>query len=219
MARWCVAYWCFYHAGFASFATVMASDQAYWDLLKKAAQGSGKDYPRSAERRHFRGAAAVKCVNYLAGNFPSPMSALSYLSHPTVRTSFTEVAARTMSWPLFGPWVAFKVADMLERVWRYPVDFSDCHLGIYAEPAAAAKLVNPKATLVETCNWLQEKLADMMAPPGNDRPIGIQEVETCLCKWKSHMNGHYPIGKDTAELCHGMAGWGELSERLRGLLP
>lgn len=32
------------------------------------------------------------------------------------------------------------------------------------------------------------------------RMVLVQEVETVLCKWKAHRNGHYPPGKDTREL-------------------
>ncbi|GAG17632.1 unnamed protein product, partial [marine sediment metagenome] len=35
----------------------------------------------------------------------------------------------------------------------------------------------------------------------------LQEVETVLCKWKSHMNGCYPMGKDTREITEGLAPW------------
>jgi hypothetical protein len=34
------------------------------------------------------------------------------------------------------------------------------------------------------------------APPGFERDINIQEIETILCKWKSYMKGHYQIGED-----------------------
>ena len=63
-------------------------------------------------------------------------------------------------------------------------------------------------------HWRRRK-----APPFHDRPVGVQEVETIFCKWKSHVKGHYPLGKDTRELHHGLQGWGALAEKLRKVLP
>ena len=40
-----------------------------------------------------------------------------------------------------------------------------------------------------------------------ERPVGLQEVETILCKWKSHMNGHYPLNNDIMEIRHGLKDW------------
>ena len=50
-------------------------------------------------------------------------------------------------------------------------------------------------------------LPRLLGPPLYDRPIGLQEVETVLCKWKSHLNGHYPLYNDTDEINHGMINW------------
>src|SRR5262252_1982150 len=60
--RWLLAYWCFYHAGTASWC---AEDEepAYWDRMTMAA--ASPFYPRCRERRHFRGAAAANSVAWL----------------------------------------------------------------------------------------------------------------------------------------------------------
>ena len=39
--------------------------------------------------------------------------------------------------------------------------------------------------------------------------MNVQEVETILCKWKSHMGGHYPLGNDLHEIREGMTPWTE----------
>jgi hypothetical protein len=49
-------------------------------------------------------------------------------------------------------------------------------------------------------NQLRQHLGKYKAPPRFERAINIQEIETILCKWKSHMNGHYKVGKDTHEI-------------------
>jgi hypothetical protein len=66
---------------------------------------------------------------------------------------------------------------------------------------------------------LTEAFAGFSAPPRHDRPVGVQEVETCLCKYKSYVNGHYPIGKDSRELRHALTGWGSKADQLRAFVP
>src|ERR1700750_3037416 len=64
--RWLVAYWCFYHAGFACYAAEHKGI-AYWQVLAKAAENEptcpvGVRWPRGTERRHFRGQLALEAV-------------------------------------------------------------------------------------------------------------------------------------------------------------
>src|SRR6185437_10528018 len=59
---------------------------------------------------------------------------------------------------------------------------------------------------------LARQFGDLLAPPWRDRPVNIQEIETVLCKWKSHLHGRYPVGKDTSEVKHGLYAWGKCSE-------
>jgi len=56
------------------------------------------------------------------------------------------------------------------------------------------------------------------APPYQDRSINIQELETVVCKYKSHCNGHYPLGLDTVDIYHGLDGWGDAAQELKALL-
>jgi hypothetical protein len=129
----------------------------------------------------------------------------------------------------FGPWIAFKIADMSERVLGYNTSFSDCHLGIYKDPRKGAALARTgdqdypitDAELEETVNhhvalWRRKRAK---APPHGDRLVNVQEIETIFCKYKSHINGHYPVGKDTREVHHGLEGWGDLAEQLQKGIP
>jgi len=123
---------------------------------------------------------------------------------------FATVSERVQVLPLFGPWIAFKVADMLDRVLLVPVDFSDCQLlQFYKEPRQGAtlaarrwKLDTPELALDRLLAKLRK--ANHYAPPAFDRLVNVQEAETVLCKWKSHLNGHYYIGKDIQEVAHGL---------------
>jgi hypothetical protein len=66
---------------------------------------------------------------------------------------------------------------------------------------------------------LERKFSSFTAPPRYDRPVGVQECETILCKWHSHLNGHYPVGKDSREILEHLRGWGNLAESLQKYVP
>jgi hypothetical protein len=226
--RWLFAYWCFYHAGFASYASEREG-VCYWSTLGRAAQNVtesplGGRWPRGTERRHFRGEKCVKAIEWFASReaeewvdhshtFPGP------LHHK-------KIIARVSTWPQFGPWIGFKVADMLERCLGIPVQFSDEITLIYKEPRKALDIL---ATSDESPyqHWdvkdiyyeLSERFSYLDAPPSLDRPCSHSEIETCLCKWKSHINGHYPLGKDSLELREALEGWGGTAEHLQQYVP
>lgn len=216
LRRWCLAYWCFYSAATAS-RVLDAPD--YWAAMREADRAR---WPRGPERRHFRGAASARAIGWLAARFPTPEAAVDSLAAPTARA----VSARVRAWPQFGPWVAFKVADMLERVLAVPVDFSACDLALYAEPRAGAALVARLAGLPDDVPTVLAYLADRLghppAPPRGDRPVGPQELETVLCKFKAHHAGRYPVGKDSRDLARALDSALALSptaRRLRPLVP
>lgn len=48
--------------------------------------------------------------------------------------------------------------------------------------------------------------------------MNIQEVETVLCKWKSHMNGHYPLWNDIREINGGLEPWAGRCSAARAFL-
>ena len=228
--RWLLAYWCFYHSGVASY---IASHDMYWTTMHLAAANTperpapnGGRWPRAPERRHFRGQKCIDAVSWLLDETPekrveSLYQALSPNSNapPTLKT----VVTRASAWPQFGPWIGFKAADMLERVLGVPVEFpSDLGL-MYEGPRDALELLPEVARELETpseaYNGLLEHFAQYPAPPGLDRPCGPQEVETILCKWKSHVNGGYEVWKDTRELRHHLHGWGGLAAEMEQFVP
>lgn len=212
---WCLAYWMFYHAGVASR---IAGSADFWAETQKALNDK---WPRGAERRHFRGRASQKSVDWLSVRFPRPEMAVAELER-SGRT-FAEISRAVRAWPYFGHWIAFKVADMMERVLGIPVDFSGCALSFYEEPTAGASLIAKEQGLPEdpalVTDWLLSHLVGLKAPPFRDRRLNLQEAETVLCKYKSYRNGHYPPGKDSRELAHALKGWGPLAESMILLVP
>ena len=211
-ARLLLAYSCLYHLG-ASVTIAQRQGADYWDGLMVAAVNDGHKWPRASERRHWRGQQALHTVTYLRNKYRYPEDVVGYWATGG-DASFTAVTDRVKEIPIFGPWIAFKLADMLERVMGHQVDFSTCAMGVYKEPRAAAALIlsgDAEANIADSDlervmqqMLLPEHLGTLRAPPDFARPVNVQEIETCLCKYKSHVNGNYEPGKDTLEVLHGL---------------
>lgn len=227
LARWLVAYWCFYSAGVACFMSDCPDAPSFWRQMNTAAVNAlpaphGGRWERGAERRHFRGAQGTAAVDALTSQYPNgPTDMLRMLTakeHSCETLTFQKVAQRAMSHRGFGNWMSFKVADMVDRVLGIPVKF-ELTDAMYETPTKAAIMlfderwglskpgasddVKITTSVMHLINWF----GDSYAPPLQDRMVGFQEIETILCKWKSHMGGHYPVGKDLIEITHGLEPW------------
>lgn len=240
IGRWLVAYWCFYHCGLAS-ALSMLTGEKYWDKLMEAARNEtpapvGERWPRGSERRHFRGQQAIKAVSYLRNNYKDPEDMVTYIigeNDTSQPRTFKEVCARVRTHAIFGPWIGFKVCDMVDRVLGVPIDFDQAAIFMFKDPVKAVIMLWQQKTgytqgnaqpkdlpkvIEQTVAWLTGEFKDFKAPPLLDRPVGLQEVETVLCKWKSHMNGHYPLLKDTTEIKEAVASWAQVSRASKNFL-
>lgn len=144
---------------------------------------------------------------------------------------FSRVAKEIRRLTLFGPWIAFKVCDMLERVEGAPINFDHAAVFMFKDPMRACDLLfrqrqglEPNVKLkmefiVEPIvQYLREEFKGQMAPPLYDRPVDLQEIETVLCKWKSMMNGHYGPYNDINEIRAGVELWREHCEVARSFL-
>lgn len=241
--RWLLAYWCLYHCGAAAFLSELEGEE-FWNALMSAASNAlagppgstgshppvGERWPRGSERRHFRGEAAIKAVNALRERYDSePGGMVAYCAG--AGSDFEAVAKRVQEHRLFGPWISFKVCDMLERVEGYPIDFSEAAVFMFKDPVKAALMLwrqhwglgedaKPKdqtKVIHDVVTHLTGKFSSFAPPGQNNRQVGLQEVETVLCKWKSHMNGHYPLNNDIREITEGLVPWAEASETARAL--
>lgn len=206
LERWLLAYWCFYHMGTASW--IVDNKTGYWPSMRLAA--GSKDYPRCHERRHFRGENARKSVAYLEARGVDGLFGDIFLTccKNGGSMSVENVMDTVQEWVGFGPWIAFKVADMLERLGLVPVVFDAGAMFLFDSPQKGAELMwdhygngnRPK----QVGEWAVESLLtrlgtpriDDLAPPRYERRLNAQEAETVLCKWKSHLNGKYEIGED-----------------------
>ena len=224
--RWLVAYWCFYHCGVASWMSEHGGDE-FWQQMLIAAHNledapapTGGRWPRGHERRHFRGQAGIKAVNSLQQQYSDcPSLMVDYILE--AGHDFKDVSKRTCEHHLFGPWIGFKVGDMVERVLGHHVDFSEAAVFMFKDPLKSALMLwrrksglpesakpkNQDAVIHEIVEYLTDHFKDYKAPPRYDRPVGLQEVETILCCWKSHVNGHYPKFNDIDDIVAGTAPW------------
>jgi hypothetical protein len=221
LSRLLLAYWCFYHLGAAAYISEFEA-RDFWSMMARAAVNEEFWCPRGAERRHFRGPKCVTAVKWLEAHSPAgrPDELLDALITGRVigreRPQALTVMTRIQYWPMFGPWIAFKAADMIDRL-ILPVEFNGDFVWLYAEPRAGLDLL--PAEPQEATNILLQHFRKFTAPPQYERRCGIQEVETILCKFKSYVNGHYYIGKDIKEMRAGLAGWGRTADRLLAAAP
>src|SRR5262245_44515214 len=100
-------------------------------------------------------------------------------------------------WPQFGPWIAFKVADMLDRLDIVPIQFKNSDVFLFKSPLQGAKLLwseegepslhSSKDFNSAVGNWAVSRILSSLghhdAPPRYERKINCQEAETILCKW------------------------------------
>ncbi len=230
-AKFCLAYWCFYHAGFAAYAADQQTDRphdaGFWETMWTAANNVvrpcpvTKDFrwPRGTERRHFRGATAEKSITYLQKQFPNPVDAIRWIAFgqdPGTELDFRDVFMRVQEWPAFGLWIGFKVADMMDAVLGYQIVFEGTEDYFFDDPKQGALLAHDQwgwrpasgLAVMDAVHRLKAEFKDLrIQTPNGPREPRTQEIETVLCKWKAHRNGHYPVGKDTREILKGLAPW------------
>lgn len=234
--RWLLAYWLCYHPGAACWLSEFNGPH-YWEVLNKAAHNTtetpvGGRWPRAAERRHWRGTAAINSVHYLRERYETASDMVMYCAGGEDGWSnpepFKVVEKRVKEHFAFGSWIAYKVADMLERCCGVPVKFEQAD-AMYESPREAAIKVwlskaqlpansrpkNEVQAVTDVIGYLLETFKGHPAPGGRGRYFGYQEAETVLCKWNSHMSGHYPLNNDLVEIRAGFDPWCQVSETAR----
>lgn len=210
LCQWLIAYWCFYNVGTAS---VLSESKDFFNDLYAAVPGT--KYPRGSERRHFRGEAALKAARSLLELRQTCPKLIEGLGTVDEKPTLSEVVKRVKRWRGFGDWIAFKVADMLERLGLCQVQFApDDIFNMFDSPKDGAILMAERHgpaqgdVYIWAYNELMNKLGHHKAPPGLNRRINIQEIETILCKSLSNDHGKYPMGKDTKEIREALIRYG-----------
>jgi hypothetical protein len=220
LARLLIAYWLFYHLGLAGWLSDQ-SESDFWDAALAAARNEtaspiGGRWPRGSERRHFRGQKAIDAIETLRRYRPAAMLAKLTAAH-----ELDAIVATVTEWPMFGPWIAFKAADMVERVAGSSVAFSRDVCLLYKEPRAGLELIAQRMgwSPTQALAQLEDHFQHVLAPPSHDRPCGIQEIETVLCKFKGSLAGSYWIGKDIHEVRKALEGWGATAAEMLTAMP
>ena len=197
LRRWLLSYWCFYSI---ETCNRILDHKDYWKGMQEAAASSS--FKRGTERRHFRGKLAISSVEFLKAKSVEDWFKPVESRHPI---SYSIVIDYIKTWRGFGPWIAFKVADMLDRLGFCQILFdyqAQSKIMMFDSPKEGAIRVtekyngdreHPEVWAVEN---LTKALSRFKAPPDYQRTINIQEIETILCKWKSYTNGHYQLGED-----------------------
>ena len=198
LKRWLLAYFCFYHLGTSSWIADSPNATHYWRRMRTAA--ASKDYPRGRERRHFRGENARKSVECLCEQGVAKL----FDDLGRCQTCEDVITLVRRSWVGFGPWIGFKIADMLERLNVASLRFSEDEVFLFDSPREGAARLNVAMqagiSQEEEPSWAIRTVLDELglhrAPPRYERKLGVQEAETVLCKWKSYLGGHYRVGED-----------------------
>lgn len=223
MARFLVSYWCFYSVGQACYMSEQEGGQ-FWKTMERAAKNVdptpfGGRWPRAKERRHFRGAAADKAVDALSVRYPDPALMLRWLSAGP--NDIKSVVARAAEHHLYGPWICFKVADMLDAVWGYEVRQDDMDVFMYDTPRKSilhhwrevngfpenARPKDERLVIEKSMDWLMGELTDLTIPHKSGQKLDLFSTETLWCKHHSHLSGHYPIYNDLVEISEGLHPW------------
>ncbi len=198
LRRILLAYWVYYNIYTAAY---VAESRDFYLAMYKSDAGHA---PRGFERRHMRGKLVLNTIKGLeAAGEPE-----SVVGQMTFHNEFWGVFNTVKSYYGFGPWIAFKVTDMAERVLGLPIDLSTATLAIYREPRKGASVIlygdeNHPVTddeLSSVVDSMIEEYKDCLAPPSYDRPVGMMEAETILCKAHAHYYGHYPLLNDIVHL-------------------
>lgn len=222
LKKFLLAYFCFYHFGTASWIT---DSSDYWKAMKIAA--GSKEYPRSSERRHYRGQQAILSVNWLMER------GVDTLFEPIIGKSLKaeSVIQYVKTWRGFGDWISFKIADILERLGLAEIEFNPDNVELYESPKHGAALAwnnhgnSLEAVPEDLVSWaysiLKSEIGGLLAPPRNERTINIQEIETILCKSVGYFEGRYTIGHDIKEVRSALLRFAKCStsQKLLAALP
>jgi hypothetical protein len=219
LRRWLIAYWYFYDCGFACYASEQ-SGRDFWQLLSTAATNTeaspiGGRWPRGRERRHFLGAKAVNAIRWLENRYgDQPEAMVDFIA--SGRRDINAVIKRATAHPMCGPWVGFKIADMVDAVLGERVEQDDLAAFLYDTPRQSILLSYQHNVIPTPGNsdkfefamaWLRDQMADCRIPHKPRSAPDWFSLETVWCKHLSHLHGHYPLFHDTVEITRGIRPW------------
>lgn len=190
--RFMVAWSTFYNIGLAAKGSQF-NDKKFWVYLNSVYDTA----TRASERRHFRGKAGRAALTQWEQKFKQPEKLVDHMfgkDYFIVRENAREVKQ-------MGEYFVWKFADVQERVFGIPCDFTDAASYSPKVPRQGAEIIAPGIDIEKTYEMIAEYMNDlgMVAPPRNDRPMNMQEAETVCCVYKQYLNNKWVHGSRTAK--------------------
>jgi hypothetical protein len=210
--RFLLYFLCFYHAGDAAACAdkcMDKPDQYYWEYMVSAAVDPATK--RAAERRHFRGAAAVRALAKLQSYQMSPEELIFSFWGSTYSKLYqrmtTEFAGTQM-----GPYFIWKIYDIQTVCLERPITLSLDEAMKYMpeEPRRAAKYFFPDMEFRDVLKMMNQ-FVERLPHPVRNGYCGLAEVETILCMMKGFFQTRvHTIGDDIDDKFHQMEGHTDL---------
>lgn len=195
--------WCtFYNPGIAALACDYEGAKFYEFLRSQ--------YPtakRASERRHFRGQAGLKAMAQWQALYPKPEAMVEACYGQT----YLEVRRNMKHMAQMGDYFYWKLADIFDTVFGWPVDFTGCEKYMPKVPKQGAELI---AELNSTCFELSVVMGDITRHVNkidhaiHPRRLMLQEAETVCCVFKQHVHGDYKFGQRTYKAWNRLMGSG-----------
>lgn len=206
--RFLVAWVTYYNPGIAACASIAGSSKRFWEYLFL-------QYPtakRASERRHFRGAAGRLALTNWRVQFPNPEEMVAYLFSDT----YFQVRGKAKHVPQIGAYFVWKFADIQERVFRIPCDFTGAESYSPKVPQIGAWMIKSEEkfwqegclTVAPIYKMIYDHLnkRQMRSPPWYDRPMNMQEAETVCCVYHQYLGGKYTRHSRTAKAVRRLLG-------------
>ncbi len=108
-----------------------------------------------------------------------------------------------------GRWASYKTCEILWKVLGYPLEATDMGNEFSSGPREGLAIVlgsAPRGNSPDVIRELDRLAEDLRERLEDDlgHPLGIEELETLLCDWKSTVQGNYYVGRDTDEMLEGL---------------
>ena len=226
MGRYIMAFLLYYDAGQAADLADGLTDENFWDRLIELEGEGFQKLKRGTERRHFRGAAALKALqNFKNRPINQPWSLLKHMYYgdivsyePQDDPTYTELYKRmtnAYSGTQFGPYFIWKLYDIFNVCLDMPITLSLDEALKYMpeEPRKAAIAIfgDFQRGLIKVADYVNQ--FDHPVRPGR---CEYAEAETVLCMLKgAFLTRTHTIGDDIYEKRVQL----ELHSELRELLP
>lgn len=192
--------WCtYYNPGIAAIASQYRGAKFYEYL--HSVYGVAQ---RASERRHFRGQAGYKALTQWQTLYPKPED----MVEACYGNTYLKVRQNMKHMAQMGDYFYWKLADIWDTVFDYPVDFTGCEKYMPKVPKQGAELIwdqdpvfqaEGQFNLVYCMEEVTDYVKSIKYPVKEGRTLALQEAETVCCVFKQHVHGDYKYGYRSAK--------------------